>query len=251
VLELEAAARQAHSLGQVEHRPWPVPERRWSLGHSLVDVLFAHWRVPAEAVRPHVPSALDVDERDGGAWVGIAAFRMTALRSRGLLPLPGVSSFLELNVRTCVTAEEKPGVWFFSVDVSSRLAAEAARRRYGLPYFHARMSAEPRDEWIEYECARSGEAGRVFSGRYRPAGGESGAGPGSLERFLIERYCLYATDARDRLHRVEIHHEPWELQRAEAELELTSIATFELGDDPVCYFSRRCDIVAWSPQPVG
>jgi hypothetical protein len=251
MFDLDAAARQAHSLDQVEHRPWPVPERGWSLGHSLVDVLFAHWRVPVEAVRAHVPSQLDVDEHDGSAWVGIAAFRVTALRARGLLPLPGVSSYLEVNVRTCVTAEEKPGIWFFSVDVSNRFAAEVARRRYRLPYHHARMSAARRDDWLEYECARNGEPGRVFSTGFKAAGAVSAAGPGSLERFLTERYCLYAAGDAEQVQRVEIHHAPWDLQPAEAEIGLTSIAPFEVGDDPVCHCSPGSDIVAWSSQPVA
>jgi hypothetical protein len=251
VFDLDAAARQAHSLDHVEHRPWPVPERGWSLGHSLVDVLFTHWRVPVEAVREHVPSQLEVDEHDGSAWVGIAAFKVAALRARGLLPLPGVSTYLEVNVRTCVTTEEKPGIWFLSVDVSNRLAAEVARRRYRLPYHHARMSAGRRDDWLEYECARNDEPGRVFSARFEAPGAASAGGPSSLERFLTERYCLYTGGDGEPLQRVEIHRAPWDLRPAAVELGLTSIAPFDHGDDPVCHCSPGSDIVAWSPQPVA
>ena len=179
-------------------------------------------------------------------------FRITNLRARGLLPLPRVSSFLELNVRTYVRAPDgKPGVWFFSLDAASRLAVEAARRAYKLPYFHARMSATSDGEWIAYECARIAEPGRVFSGRYRPTGPAATADPGSLESFLIERYCLYTTDRRKRLYRAEIHHPPWPLQPAEAEIELASISPLELRGDPVCHFSRRQDVLVWPLRPVA
>jgi uncharacterized protein len=199
-----------------------------------------------------VPAELEVEQHDGSAWVSVTPFHLTGLRARGMLPLPGVSSFLELNVRTYVRAADgKPGVWFFSLDASSRLAVEVARRTFKLPYFHARMSAERGGEWIEYECARIEEAGRVFSGRYRPEGPVFQAEQGSQEAFLTERYCLYATDERGRLHRAEIHHEPWPLQAAEAEIELASISPVDLTGDPILHFSRRLDIVVWPLKPVA
>jgi uncharacterized protein YqjF (DUF2071 family) len=248
---LDAAQRQARSLERLEHRPWPIPARGWTMGQTWEELLFAHWRVPAEQVREHVPPALEVDEHDGSAWVGVTPFRLTGLRARGLLPLPGASSFLELNVRTYVRAADgKEGIWFFSLDASSRVAVELARRTYKLPYFHARMSATRRGEWLDYECARIAEPGRVFSGRYRADGAAFTAEPGSLEWFLAERYCLYTTDESDRLHRAEIHHELWPLQRAEAEIELASIAPLELRGEPVLHFSRRQDVVIWPLERV-
>jgi len=247
---LDAAIRQNRSLEHLEHRPWPLPPRGWIMGQTWEDLLFAHWRVPVEAVRQHVPERLEVDVHDGSAWLGITPFGLTGLRGRGMLPIPYVSSFLELNVRTYVRAEEKPGIWFFSLDASSRVAVELARRTYKLPYFHARMSASKRGEWVDYECARIDEAGRVFSGRYRPNGPVSHAEPGSLEWFLAERYCLYTTDERGSLARAEIHHELWPLQPAEAEIELASISPVELHGDPVLHFSRRQDAVIWPLESV-
>jgi uncharacterized protein YqjF (DUF2071 family) len=221
------------------------------MGQTWEDLLFAHWRVSLEAVRAHVPAELEVELRDGSAWLGITPFRLTGLRARGTLPLPRISSFLEVNVRTYVRAADgKPGIWFFSLDASSRLAVEAARRAYKLPYFHARMSATRRGEWIDYECARIEERGRVFSGRYRPVGAVFNAEPDSLEWFLTERYCLYTTDERGVVRRAEIHHEPWPLQPAEAEIELTTISPIELDGAPLCHFSRRQDAVIWPLEPV-
>ena len=221
------------------------------MGQTWEDLLFAHWRVPLDAVRAHVPDELEIEQHDGSAWLGITPFRLTGLRARGTLPLPRISTFLEVNVRTYVhAADGKSGIWFFSLDASSRLAVEAARRGYKLPYFHARITTSLRGEWIEYECVRLGEHGRVFCGRYRPQGTVFHAEPGSLGWFLAERYCLYTTDGQGALHRAEIHHELWPLQAVEAELELTTISPLELDDAPVCHFSRRQDVVIWPLERV-
>jgi uncharacterized protein len=252
VLDVGAAVRQARSLDHVAHRPWPVPERRWTLGQTWDDLLFAHWRRPLDDVRTHVPRGLEVDVHDGAAWIGVTPFRFNALRGRGLPPLPGASSFLELNVRTYVLGPDgRPGIWFFSLDASSRLAVEGARRGYRLPYFHARMSAAWRGGWLEYECVRRGEPARVFSGRYRPVGETFTAAPGSLEWFFAERYCLYTTDRSGALYRAEIHHDLWPLQRAEAEIDLASISLVPLEGESLPLFSRRQDVVVWSLERVA
>jgi uncharacterized protein YqjF (DUF2071 family) len=250
--ELRAAGRQARSLRRVDHRPWPLPSGRWTMGQTWQDLLFAHWRVPLEEVRRHVPRELEVELHDGSAWLGITPFRLTGLRTRGLLPVPGVSSFRELNVRTYVrTADEKPGIWFFSLDASSRVAVQAARRTYRLPYFHARIAFDRAAGWTDVECTRLGERGKVFSGRYRPAGEAFEPEPGSLEHFLTERYCLYTTGPDGSLRRAEIHHGPWRLRPAEAEAELTTIAPFELQGAPLCHLAERQDVLIWPLERVA
>jgi uncharacterized protein len=251
MLDVDAAQRQARSLEHVDHRPWALPTRGWLMGQTLEDALLAHWRVPTESVRAHLPAELKVELHDGSAWISVVAFRAAGLRLRGTLPIPGISSFLEVNVRTYVCgADGKPGIWFFSLDVSNRIAVEAARRVYKLPVFHARMSTERGDDWTEVECARLDERGRVFSGRYRPEGASFRAQSGSLEEFLVDRYCLYATNERGILERAEIHHAPWELQHVATELDLTTISPVGLEGAPVCHFSGRQDIVLWPLAPV-
>jgi uncharacterized protein YqjF (DUF2071 family) len=246
-----AVVRQARSLECVEHRPWPLPATRWLLAQTWHDLLFAHWRVPADEIQELLPGGLEADVHDDSAWLGIAPFRLTSLRRRGLPPLPGASRFLELNVRTPVRAHDgRPGVWFLSLDASSPAAVQAARHLYRLPYFHAAMTFRRGGGWIEYDCSRRHESGRVFSGRYRPAGEVFHAEPDSLEWFLAERYCLYTTDEEDRLMRAEIHHGPWPLQEADAEIELASIARFPLEGDPHLLFAARQDVVVWPLEPV-
>jgi uncharacterized protein len=246
---LAAPARQAQSLEATDHRAWPLPDGPWLMGQTWEDLLFAHWRAPAEAIRGQLPSGLELDLYEGEAWVGVTPFRMGGLRVHGLPPVPFVSSFFELNTRTYVTAEGRPGIWFFSLDASSMLAVEGARRVYKLPYFGADITAERLDGWVRYESRRHDSRGEpaTFRARYRPSGAASEAEPGSLEHFLTERYCLYTTD-QGRLKRAEIHHEPWPLQPAEAEIGENTMppSGISLADEkPLLHFAARLDIVVW------
>lgn len=245
--DARAASRQARSLRRVQHRPYPPPKGRWTLGQTWQETLWAHWRVPLGELRPRVPEELEIEEADGSAWLGLVFFRVRALRARGALPLPGISSFLQLNVRTYVRGPDGlPGVWFFSLDASSRLAALGMRRVYHVPSFNARMLLDRSGDWREAECARVGERGRVFSGRYRPSGPVERAEAGSLEWFLTERYRLYSPNGR-----TEIHHDLWPLQPAEAEIELTSLLPFEPSGAPLCHYAALQDALIWPPEPVA
>ena len=246
---MRAPARQASTVGETAHRPWRLPERPWLLGQTCEDVLFAHWRVDARELEPHLPAGLELDRFDGAAYLGITPLRLTGLRLRGTVPLPRVSSLLALGVRAYVTAGGKPGIWFLSLDTSSRPAVEAARRAYGLPSFQASIRATGRDGLTEYRCARrDAERPHVFEAAYRPVAAARPARPGSLEAFLAERYCLYAADERGRLRRAEIHHPPWPLRRAEAEIELNTMAPDGIALDPepsLLHVSERQDVLVW------
>ena len=217
-------------------------------------LLFAHWPVPVEAVRTHVPDRVDVDTFDGTAWVGITPFRVSGLRLRGTPPAPLLSTFLELNARTYVTVGGKPGIWFFSLDASSRLAVEAARRVYKLPYFPARMSASFSRPAVRFTSVRTERLARraELRARYEPRGEVFTAEPGSHEHFLAERYCLYAIEA-GKVYRGEIHHRPWPLQRADAEIERNTMAPpgIETGGPPLLHFAERQDVVIWPLEAAG
>jgi uncharacterized protein len=217
------------------------------MAQSWDDLLFAHWRVEAEAVQGLVPAGLEVQQHDGSAWLGVTPFVLTGFRLRGTLPLPVISTFPELNVRTYVTAGGKPGIWFFSLDTSRRGAVEAARRLFKLPYFHARMSVAHRGERVDYASARrDGARPFLFEAGYRGTGAAFEPRPGTLEHFLTERYCLYAYDASG-LHRAEIHHPPWRIRLAEAEIELNTMPPdgLEPTGEPLFHLAERQDVVIW------
>jgi uncharacterized protein YqjF (DUF2071 family) len=247
---IRAPIRQASAVEETDHRPWPLPADPWVMAQTWDELLFAHWRVDAAALRGRVPDGLEVEQHDGSAWLGITPFELTGLRVRGTFPLPLVSTFRELNVRTYVTDGKKPGIWFFSLDASSQLAVEAARRLYKLPYFRADITLERRGGRVFYECVR--DEATAFSGAYRPAGAADAAAAGSLEHFLTERYCLYASE-RGRLYRAEIHHRPWPLQSAEAVIDLNTMAPdgIEAEGEPLLHYSARQDALIWPLRAVG
>ncbi len=238
----------------VRHRPYPLPAAPWIMKQTWVDLLFAHWRVSAAELRGRIPAELELEEYDGSAWLGIAPFEVCGLHPRFVPPFPVVSRFPELNVRTYVRRDDKPGVFFFSLDAGSALAVEAARAFFRLPYFRATMRIRREGEWIRFRSRRVQRGGASFSARYRPLGPVFEAEPGSLDHFLIERYCLYTGLLGPRVFRVDIHHPPWQLQHADAVLDENSMAESNgihlPGDLPLLHFSRRQPTLVWAPELV-
>ena len=237
-------------LEHVAHRPWPLPDSPWIMTQSWHDLLFAHWPVDARELREKLPAGLAPDTFEGQAWLGIVPFHMTNVSPRGVPPVPFVSAFIELNVRTYVTLQGKPGVYFFSLDANSTLAVTAARTLFQLPYFLATMSVDRPDNRVVYASARETKPRAAeFAATYRPIGSVVTPQPGTLEYVLTERYCLYTVDDAFRARRLEIHHLPWSLQVAEATIAVNTMAQAAgirlPAIEPILHFSRRQDMVAW------
>ncbi|MGB3635956.1 MAG: DUF2071 domain-containing protein [Rubrobacteraceae bacterium] len=243
-------------LSRMEHRPYPVPDGPWALAMSWHDLLFMHWPVSADVLRPLIPPSLQLDTFDGDAWLGVVPFRMSGVRPHFLPGVPPLSNFPELNLRTYVSADGKPGIWFFSLDAHNPVAVRIARATFNLPYYDAKMFCHSSGQEVTYASVRTHKNAPTarFVGRYRPAGGVTQTQPGTLENFLTERYCLYSTNGRGVVRRGDIHHHMWPLQRAEAEvatLEMTGQIGVELPDtEPLLHYARRLDVVAWTPRRI-
>ncbi|MEO6061719.1 MAG: DUF2071 domain-containing protein [Thermoflexales bacterium] len=248
------------------HRPYPKPATPWVMRQSWHDLLFLHWPVPAAVLRPLIPPGLEVDTFDGSAWIAVVPFRMSDVASRLVPAIPGLSAFPELNVRTYVVRDGKPGVWFFSLDAGNRLAVSIARAWFRLPYYHAAMGLSETAGAIAYTSQRKhpGAGPAELRLRYAPTGPVFNAQSGSLEWFLTARYCLYTqglpTNARTYipnapLQRAEIEHPAWPLQVAEAVIETNTMTTpvgITLPDaQPLAHFVRRIDVVVWNPARVS
>jgi len=238
-------------LAHQAHRPWPLPKQPWVLAQSWNQLLFAHWPVSVDVLRPLIPEQLPIDTFEGQAWVGVVPFYLSNFRARYLPSIPGTSAFCELNVRTYVTYDGKPGVWFFSLDAENALAVFVARLAYHLPYYNARMSLKQEGDTIVYESHRThrnAPAGE-FSATYRPVSPVFRSTPGTLVHWLTERYCLYAADARGRLYRGDIHHMPWPLQDAQADIRVNTmalVAGIHLPDTaPLLHYAERIDMLTW------
>ncbi len=245
------------AFGQTTHRPWALPTNRWRWRQSWCDLLFAHWPIAADRLRPFVPKSLDIEEFDGTSWVGVVPFWMSGVMRRPWPDMPFISAFGELNVRVYVTHGGKSGVWFFSLDATNPLAVWAARRFFSLPYFHAAIKMEKSSGEISYALQRKRSVPPAcFQARYQPVSGAFRAQPGTIEHWLTERYCLYTTSAAGRLYCCEVHHVPWPLQQAEAEIQINTVCEattgIELHGPPVLlHFATRLDVVVWPLELVA
>ncbi len=235
------------------HRPWPAPMTPWVMAQRWNDLLFLHYPVAPELLRPLVPEALTLDTYDGRAWLSVVPFWMDHVRAHGSPPMPFVSQFPELNVRTYVTYAGKPGVYFFSLDAGSLSAVWGARVFYRLPYWKASMKVKGKGKpQIEYRSKREhGPKPANFRAKYRPTSPATSAIPGSIEYFLSERYCLYSTNGK-RVYRADIHHLPWSLQETAYEIEentMASAAGIQLPSKPeLANFSRELKVLVWAPE---
>ncbi len=238
-------------LNITSHRPWPMPSSPWVMTQTWHDLLFAHWPVDRSVLRAEIPQGFELDEFEGQAWLGVVPFHMSNVSPRGIPSLPWLSAFAELNVRTYVRVGGVPGVYFFSLDAANPIAVATARTLFHLPYFSAEMTVAERNGWIEYTSGRKVNSGSAaqFVGRYRPASAARDPTTGTLEYFLTERYCLFTTDSALRPYRVDIHHPPWPLQDAEAQISINTMADasgIRLPSlAPLLHFSKRQDMVGW------
>ena len=241
-----------HSIvGRTAHRPWAMPRAPWLMTQSWHDVLFAHWPVDVSELRRAVPPRFDLDLFDNEAWVGVVPFYMTNVGLRATPPLPWISTFAELNVRTYVRVADRPGVYFFSLDAARWLAVAAARAFLNLPYYAADMTVERRPDGLHYESARRTRESAEFKAIYEPTSAPFVASTGSIEYFLTERYCLYHQNRRGHPYRLDIHHPPWSLQVARATITMNTMATARHltlnGAPALLHFARRQDVIAWGP----
>lgn len=207
------------------------------------DLAFIHWEIPIRELRKWIPSSLEIDSFDACGWIGLVPFGMRGVTPRGLPAVPALSDFPEMNVRTYVIHKNKPGVWFFSLDVTNPLAVLVARGMFHLPYFLAQMDLRSDGNWVDYACRYDQ---RVFRARYEPISGQR-IRSRAFARWATERYCLYTTDREGTLYRGEIHHRQWPLECAHLEVdENTYLDPFPVGSrQEEVLFSRSIDVVVW------
>lgn len=228
--------------------PW-VMVQRW---HHL---LFAHWRCPLADLRPLIPAPLEIETFDGSAWVGVIPFYMSGVRMRLTPPVPTANAFEELNVRTYVTLDGRPGIWFFSLDCASSLAVLGARVGIYLPYYRASMSLTADNGRIDYRSKRWRWIGSpaAFAASYQRLGKAFNPAPATIEHFLTERYCLYSS-AGKRIWRGDIVHPRWNLQTAGARIERNSMIAAagirQLGHEPLLHYAAFQDVRFWWPVRV-
>lgn len=210
-------------------------------------LLFAHWRVPVAAIQHLLPDGLQVEEFDGTAWVGLVPFAMNGIRPWWSPPVPGISWFLETNVRTYVCDEHgNSGVWFFSLDANKQIAVKVARTFWHLNYVFADLQLSQSEHRFHFSGRRrqNPEVGYeiqcdVIRESVRTAQ------PGTVEFFLLERYTLFAANRHQgQLSTGQVHHEPYQycdVASLQCEQTLISAAGIPMASHVMP------DHVVWSP----
>jgi uncharacterized protein YqjF (DUF2071 family) len=229
--------------------------QRWN------DLLFAHWPVPADAIAALLPEGLEPDMFQGSAWLGVVPFWLDRIKVRGMPNLPGLRSFPDLNVRTYVRDVNTGtvGMYFFSLDATNLLAVAVAHTFFHLPYHWAEMRFDQQSE-REFSFSsrrRFTHHPVIFKARYRGLGPTrklAEARSGSLEFFLMERSSLFTRNRAGQAVRSSLHHVPWPLEDAAAEIERNDLARsigIELPDiEPVLHYSRRLAVYVWPRELV-
>ena len=199
------------------HPRFSLMRQRWS------ELLFAHWPVSPEVLRPYLPARLELDLFEGQAWLGVVPFTMSGIRPLGLPAVPGLNHLHELNVRTYARLDGVPGVWFLSLDATNPLGVWAARTLFHLPYLHARICLTETDGTFRAVAERThrGAPPATFAATWMPGNLQPLAKPGSLAHFLTERYFLYTAGPNllqdvhgNNLWRGRLWHKPWTLREA-------------------------------------
>jgi len=224
----------------------PVMLQNWE------NLLFLHWPVDPAKLRPLVPMEMGIDVYDGQAWIGVTPFRMTGVRLNSLPEIPGLNSFLELNVRTYVHYDGKPGIYFFSLDASRIIPTLAARLFYFLPYFAADMRFVETGDGFQFTSRRLGSPAE-FSAQWRVGGRLPDPPVDSLEFFLVERYGFFVKIGGE-VHLVRVYHHPWILEEAEvtscrSEL-IPGLGIPQPSGPPLAHFSRYLNVEAWEPVAI-
>lgn len=196
-----------------------------------------HYKISFEDLRKVVPAELPLEDHNGKYYVSFFAFNMM-VRPRWLPPLPVISRFTELNFRTYLTIDGKPGVYFFTLEAGKKLSAWISRTVTGLNYIYSEMSA------IDHSIhSKNRERDYAIDARFDP--GEYLDDKSGLDKWLTERYCLYDV-LNGRIVRYDIHHVEWPLRKLKIiELEMHyRLGNFIAGNEPVrMHYSEGVEVV--------
>lgn len=237
-------------IEEVAHRPWDLPQGKWRYYQEWNRSLFLHWKMPTHIIQPLIPGGLTLDRFDQEAWVSLVAFTMEKIRPRGLPAVPVISNFHELNLRTYVTKDGKPGVFFLHISAQKAFSAWLAKKLSGLPYQKAEIGEKQYGASKTYSSVTQKKELKLnveFS-----LGGDVTT-KSALDKWLTERYCLYL-DRGDRLCRYDIHHAEWNLRSIDlSRLTIDStLGEFAFDRYPdLMHYSEGVKVLAWGKQMIN
>lgn len=241
------------SLLEVDHRPWKLPNNNWKWRQSWNNLVFIHYKIDIQSLRALVPSKFEIDLYQGEAWISIVPFFMEDVMKGNIPSFYPFKKFPELNLRTYVKYENKPGVFFFSLDAECLPVVLGGNLLYGVPYKYAKMNYELSENGGYLRSDRF--IGSVeFEMRYRKIGEIFESEIGSLQEWLSERYCLYSKSNHTEFYRVEVHHKKWPLQNCEVSISKNDIlkaSNLEVDlDSMIVNYSPGVDVISFRPEKI-
>ena len=239
-------------INSTTHRDSPLPKEPWFMTQKWNDLLFIHLPVAKKLLDRKIPAGLELDTFEGTAWISILPFKVSHMHLRKIPPLPYLTSFLEVNVRTYVKRKGISGVYFFSLDANN-LTGVLGARIVSLPYFYAKMNMVKKTDTIYFESLRKGSSTASFEGFYKPISKAYYPEPASLNHWLIERYFLWSY-RNNSLFQGNIHHKQWKIQDAEVTIEkqnmLPDFPENILVGNPIFHYADAKRVLIWPIKKV-
>lgn len=217
---------------------WKKP---WIITQQWHDVLFLHWPVQPHALKQHIPKELELDLYDNKAWLSLVLFEVKGNRLRFTPAIPGMDSFIQLNVRTYVTYNGRKGVHFFNLDANNAFIVQMTTIGHFLPYRHAKMSLKREGKTFSFTSSyqNSQACQETLMATFEPIPGQIESL--AFERWLVERYHVW-TKIKNHLFRIETYHLPWCLQRANVTIHHNTMAPFLKNftqcSQPIVHYSK-------------
>ncbi|MCJ8008320.1 YqjF family protein [Lederbergia wuyishanensis] len=237
-------------MKETGHRPYPLPSKYWLMRQRWSDVLFMHLPIQPEKLQPYIPSPIEIDIFDGTAWLGVIVFNISGIYPRGFHNVSIRPAFPEINLRTYVKCNNKPGIYFLSLDVDDWTSYTLAKKWLHVPYYPAKISFQKNRQSFHFESVRNRESPIICKGSYTPKSEIFFPKKMTLDHWLTERYCFFSQDQRSNMYCLDIHHQPWPLQKADAVVHTNDLFNpfhFDItNESPIFHYSQGLDALIWN-----
>jgi len=230
-------------LANISNRQYPLPEKKWKYFQQWHDTIFLHWELPAYFIQENIPVELELDTFNNMAWVSLVAFKVRNMRLRNTPSLPYISNFHEINLRTYVIKDGKPGIYMFSIETDKLIEVLLTRVFIGLPYKKSKMSRTPKKIISRNETLN--QRLDLTIGRTRPIIEKT-----ALDFWLTERHSLYEICGKE-VCRFDIHHKQWEIKNLNVTINniLYNAGKYSLSTFPdKIQCADKLDVLLWGKE---
>lgn len=230
-----------------------LPSLPYIMKQTWTDSLFIHYPVNQQVLQKYVPDVLPIDTYDGMGWISVVPYLTSSMKLRGFPSIPGARQFPGYNVRTYVIVNGRPGIYFFSLTAANLIASTAARFFFRLPYYYLEIYMDNHNELVNFHSKSIKKSGAQLICNYKPISKPNPAAKGSLDEWLVERYCLFTITKKGVPLRCNILHRSWLLQDVEVEIHkntiLSALNISPATNEVIMHFSKRADVSIWPLVP--